>query len=234
MKTLYLLIDFFTVIIPLLFSFHHRIKFYNRWKEFFMASVLAAIIFISWDVIFTSAGIWSFNQRYITGIYFLNLPIEEVLFFFCIPFSCVFTYYCLDKFYRLNWPPAAENIFCIFFSAGLFIAGLLFHEKLYTSVTFLSTALLCVLLKFVFRVSWFGKAISVYAILLVPFLIVNGILTAKPVVMYNSGEMLGIRLFTIPAEDMIYGLELFLLNLSFYLFLASPPTHSPSEGSRGT
>jgi lycopene cyclase domain-containing protein len=221
MKTLYLLIDFFTVIVPLLFSFHPQIKFYTRWKEFFIASAFAAIIFIAWDVFFTSEGVWSFNQQYITGLYFFNLPIEEILFFFCIPFSCVFTYYCLDKFYKLNWRPAAENSFCIFFSAGLFIAGFLFHEKLYTSVTFLSTALLCVLLKFVFRISWFGKAISVYAILLVPFLVVNGILTAKPVVMYNDREILGIRLFTIPAEDIIYGLELFLVNLSFFLFLSA-------------
>ena len=38
MKFLYLLIDFFTIIIPFLFSFHPKIKFYKTWKQFFVSS----------------------------------------------------------------------------------------------------------------------------------------------------------------------------------------------------
>src|SRR5665647_1977466 len=125
MKFLYLLIDFFTVIIPLLFSFHPQIKFYKTWKAFFVSSFTVAIIFIIWDAVFTHLSVWSFNARYITGIYFLQLPIEEILFFICIPFSCVFTYYCLDKFYNLARNPKTENLFCIFLSIALLITGLI-------------------------------------------------------------------------------------------------------------
>jgi hypothetical protein len=64
----------------------------------------------------------------------------------------------------------------------------------------------------------------VYALLLVPFLIVNGILTGtgleEPVVSYNKTENLNIRLFTIPLEDVFYGFELFILNLFIYLKLS--------------
>lgn len=101
MKLTYLLVDFFTILVPLLFSFHPKIKFYKTWKAFFTGALLVVTIFMIWDTIFTSLGVWNFNPRYISGIYFINLPIEEILFFICIPFSSVFTYYCLDKFYNL-------------------------------------------------------------------------------------------------------------------------------------
>ena len=223
MKSLYFLVDFFTVVIPVIFSFHPKIKFYKTWKQFFIAAVSVGAIFVAWDIIFTRLGVWNFNPRYVSGLYFSNLPIEEILFFICIPFSCVFTYYCLDKFYNLAWNPVTENNFCIVFSIFLLIAGLIFLEKRYTSVTFISTGIVCFLLKFVFKINWFGKAISVYALLLVPFLIVNGILTGtgleEAVVRYNDTANLNLRLLTIPVEDVFYGFEMFILNLWLYLRL---------------
>ena len=169
---------------------------------------------------FTSKGIWSFNSDYITGIYFFNQPMEEILFFICIPFSCVFTYYCLDKFYDLNWKLKAETNFCIIFSLALLLVGLIFWNKQYTSFTFISLGLISLALKLIAKVNWFGKVISVYTVLIIPFLIVNGILTGTgikgAVVLYNNAEIIGLRLLTIPIEDLFYGLELFLLNVFFY------------------
>jgi lycopene cyclase domain-containing protein len=53
--------------------------------------------------------------------------------------------------------------------------------------------------------------------MLIPFFIVNGILTGSfienEVVWYNDFENLGIRLFTIPIEDTVYAFTLILLNL---------------------
>jgi hypothetical protein len=50
-----------------------------------------------------------------------------------------------------------------------------------------------------------------------------GILTGSglqaPVVQYNQMQILHIYLFTIPVEDVFYGLELFLLNLFIYQLL---------------
>lgn len=220
MKALYLLVNLFTIIIPFLFSFHPKIQFHKTWKEFFTASVLVGAVFVIWDSVFTSMGVWNFNPQYLLGIYFFGLPLEELLFFICIPFSCVFTYFCLDKFFNLAWNRQAENIFCIVFAVALIGVGTYFHHRIYTVVTMYSTAIVCLYLKFGARVDWFGKAAFVYTILLIPFFIVNGVLTGsgidEAVVRYNPAHHIGFRILTVPVEDAVYGFELILLNLYFY------------------
>ena len=66
----------------------------------------------------------------------------------------------------------------------------------------------------------------VYSVLLLPFFIVNGILTGtgldSPVVWYNDNENLGLRVLTIPVEDIFYGMELIFLNLLIYQKLKLP------------
>ncbi len=223
MKFTYLWVDLFTVIIPFFFSFHPKLNFHKSFRYFFPANVLAAILFLSWDMLFTKIEVWGFNPDYISGIHILNLPMEEVLFFLCVPFSCVFSYYCLNLYFKIQWKPKMESIFVIGFSAILLITGIIFYSRLYTSVTFISLALLLLFLKYVMKVEWLPKLFTIYPILLIPFFIVNGILTGTgldaPVVWYNNAENLGIRMLTIPIEDAFFGFELILLNVFFYEYL---------------
>jgi lycopene cyclase domain-containing protein len=220
MKWLYLLINFCSVIVPILFSFHPKLNFYKNWKEFFIANAIVAFIFILWDLVFTHIGVWGFNPTYISGIYFLNLPIEEILFFICIPYACVFTYHCLNLFIKTKWPANAENIFVYSLAAVLLFTGIYFYDKLYTASTFISLAFTLFILKIFLKVNWLGKLLTIYPILLIPFFIVNGMLTGsglpQPVVWYNNAENMGIRMFTIPFEDIFYGFELIMLNIAFY------------------
>ncbi|MFZ1617834.1 MAG: lycopene cyclase domain-containing protein, partial [Flavobacteriales bacterium] len=57
-------------------------------------------------------------------------------------------------------------------------------------------------------------------ILLLPFMIVNGILTGsmleEAVVWYNDAENLGVRIGTIPVEDVFYGLLMVLVPITIY------------------
>jgi lycopene cyclase domain-containing protein len=68
---------------------------------------------------------------------------------------------------------------------------------------------------------YFSNFLIAYIIHLVPFFIVNGILTALPVVWYNDTENFGVRMGTIPVEDAIYSLLLLLGNVTIYEWLMS-------------
>ncbi|KPH13226.1 lycopene cyclase domain-containing protein [Chryseobacterium sp. ERMR1:04] len=216
----YLLINFFTIIICFIFSFHHKIKFNRHFGAFFFASFLVALVFIVWDAWFTKIGVWWFNDHYLLEIRILNLPIEEILFFICIPFSCVFTYFCLDQFFNLNWKPLPEKIFVIISIILAVIIAVYYHDKIYTFITFLSTAVSMFVLYFILKARWIGKASFIYLVLMPGFLGVNGILTGtgleSPIVHYNPQNFMGIRMLTIPLEDTVYGYEMILWNLFLF------------------
>lgn len=219
----YLLINFFTIIIPFIFSFHPKIKFYKTWSAFFPAVIATALIFIIWDVIFTNMGVWGFNPQYVTGIEIVGLPLEEILFFLCIPYACVFTYYCLSLFLPKKTTDYRQSAITIVIVAGLLIVGFLYHENIYTIITFISLAVLLAASNWIFKINWLTQFYIVYTVLLIPFLIVNGMLTgtglAEPVVWYNEMEIIGLRILTIPIEDVFYGMELILINVLIYGYL---------------
>ncbi|MCD1117124.1 lycopene cyclase domain-containing protein [Chryseobacterium turcicum] len=216
----YLSINFFTIIICFIFSFHPKIKFHRHFKAFLISSVIVAVFFIAWDVWFTANGVWWFNDKYLIGKRLFGLPIEELLFFICIPFSCVFTYFCLDKFFKLDWKPSIEKIFVIISIISCLILAILFKDKIYSFVTFLTTAISLIVLYFILKVKSMGKASFIYLILMPGFLAVNGILTGtgldSPIVNYNPKDFIGFRILTIPIEDTVYGYEMILWNLFFF------------------
>lgn len=217
MKNTYLLVNFFTIIVPFLFSFHPKLKFYKTWKAFFPAVLVTAVFFLVWDAFFTTLGVWGFNKDYIIGVHLYNLPLEEILFFFCIPYACVFTYHCLNlwlkKITNDKW---TTPILIIAFT----IAAAIHFYNAYTLFAFLTLSILLFIAKYVVRADWLMKFYLIYGILLFPFLIVNGILTGtgleSPVVWYNESEIIGWRILTIPFEDIFYGMAMVLMNLLIY------------------
>jgi lycopene cyclase domain-containing protein len=220
MRATYLLIDFFTVLVPFLFSFYRRIRFNTHFRAFISGNFITAACFIAWDLSFTHWKVWGFNEAYTLGYKIFNLPVEEVLFFICIPFACLFTYHCLTTFYTISWTRRVEKTVVLVLSLLFLLVGMVYIDKMYTAVTFISTGILLLALEFAGKVSWLPGFLTIYPVLLIPFFIVNGLLTGtglqQPVVWYNDAENTGIRLMTIPVEDVVYGLELLLCNCFFY------------------
>jgi lycopene cyclase domain-containing protein len=101
-------------------------------------------------------------------------------------------------------------------SGVLFIVGLIFYDRLYTSVIFVATALL-LLYNLQKRQPWLSMFLLAYLVSMIPFLIVNGLLTGsfleEPIVWYDNTQNLGIRIFTIPVEDTIYSLMMLLMTV---------------------
>ena len=185
----------------------------------FPAILLPALFYIIWDIFFTAKNVWSFNENYITGIKLINLPIEEVLFFFVVPYCCVFVYECIRCYFpKLESKPIGNSILQLL-AVVLVVAGIIFYQKKYTSSTFMFTAIFIAvisLLKNYFKRFDATLFLVAFTVILIPFLLVNGFLTAIPVVMYNNAENLGIRIYTIPFEDVFYGMLLMLMNICIY------------------
>lgn len=218
MKYLYLLLNLGSVLIPFLFSFHPRLKFYKYWKALFLAIMITMLVFISWDVIFTVNGIWGFNDSYFIGIKLLSLPIEEWLFFICIPYACVFTHYALINLLpKLSINKKASSIITTALLIILFTLSIFNFDKWYTLINF-NYAIILILVVNAYQSEVLEKYYLTFLVMLIPFFLVNGILTGSlienEVVWYNNSENLGIRLFTIPAEDTIYAFSLILTNLA--------------------
>jgi lycopene cyclase domain-containing protein len=216
----YILINFLTVIICFIFSFDRRIQFNKHFNAFLKGSILVAIPFIAWDIIFTKMGVWWFNFSYTMPFRLAGLPIEEWLFFICIPFSCVFTYFCLDKFFNLNWANRFNTIIVWFTVLVCVLVAIFFYQKIYPLVTVLITAATVLYLHYIAKVSWIGKGSLVYLCLMPGFFMVNGVLTGtgleSPIVNYNPDQILNIRMLTIPVEDAVYGYAQFMLNIYFF------------------
>lgn len=148
------------------------------------------------------------------------MPLEEHLFFLFIPYSCFFIYEILNKFTR-DFMRGLSLLLSIVLMIVFALIILNFFDKLYTA----TTALLCFYLLFnhilVFRSHrrYLGRFYAAYLVVLIPFFIVNGLLTSLPVVMYNPDSNIGIRIGTIPVEDLMYNFFMLLLIATVYEYL---------------
>jgi lycopene cyclase domain-containing protein len=169
---------------------------------------------------FTRLGVWGFNPKYVCGIYVYNLPIEEILFFVCIPYSCVFVYEAMRYFAPRDLLGEHASSISILLIMFLLTMGLLNTTRWYTGVTFLACGFFILLHKWKWKSPYLGRFYFSFLFVLIPFFIVNGILTGslldQPVVWYNESEMLGLRMGTIPFEDTFYGMLLLLMNVSIF------------------
>lgn len=217
----YLLINVLSVLFPLLFSFHPAIRFHRQWKIVFPSLLLTASFFLVWDFFFTQWGIWSFNQQYVTGIMLAGMPVEEWMFFFCIPYACMFIYHCLNILYPKTFFDSLSGFLNMTVLAICITAMIFFYHCMYTFTTSFFCAALILALITRGHTAFMGKFYRAFLISKIPFLLVNGVLTMLPVVIYNNSENTGLRILSIPAEDVFYSLTMLLMNISLMEYFRS-------------
>ena len=217
-KYLYLTINFLCFIVPFLFSFYPKANFSKKWKFVLPGILITAIIFIIWDELFTQMGIWGFNERYVSGIYVFNLPLEELLFFFCIPYACLFTYFALTYLVEKDWLFPHQELISSVIIIGSLILGCYFMSRWYTGVTMILLGGFMAYQMLKLKPRYMGRFYFMFLVILIPFFIVNGILTGsfidEPVVWYNDEENMGIRIGTIPVEDTFYAMLMLLTSVT--------------------
>ena len=230
MKSLYLLLDALTIVFPFILSFDKKVAFYKSWKYLGYGFLFIGIPFIIWDIIFTANGIWGFNPTYLTGFNIGNLPIEEVLFFVVVPFSCTFISACVKAYF----PRLKLKGFNLIFYASLAIYALFLMatawDAWYTLVaSLLALATIPIIRKLKLKLEFLPLS---FLIALVPFFIINGVLTGtgidSPIVWYNDLENTGMRFATIPYEDVVYGWTLIAGNIVVFEWFSSRKARNKS------
>ena len=217
MNNLYLWLNIGTVLFPVLLSFDKKVAFYKNYKYLFPAALITGTFFLIWDQWFTDMNVWGFNSIHLVGYFIGDIPIEEVMFFVTVPYACLFIYECLIAY--IGRSEVFEKLYRLFtlLAFGITVSMLYwFNDRLYTGIT-------CLILSFMLGthlviikrryMSWFFFA---FAISIIPMFIVNGILTSKPVVVYNNLETMNIRIGTIPVEVFFYNMTLLLMNIGLY------------------
>jgi lycopene cyclase domain-containing protein len=217
-KLTYALLLAGSVLAPFLLSFDKKVAFYKRWKALFPATLITAVVFIIWDIYFTKHNVWWFNKEFVTGLFIAGLPIEEWLFFIIIPYCCIFIYEVSRAYFTKEWKafiiPANIVLFIVFL-----VITILNIDRIYTAVNF-GMATFIIGLQFFLKThkTYLFHFYTAYFLSLIPFFLVNGVLTSMPVVGYNNEENLAMRIYTIPVEDFAYLVNLLLMNLNLYEF----------------
>jgi len=217
--SLYLYINIMIILFPLLFSFEKRIKYYSKIKYLLISILIVGSLFVFWDMFATYRGHWFFNPNYVLGIKILGLPVEEILFFITVPFSCIFAYegikYFLDEsklFKEMKWPP-------IIFGIGFLLFALLPIGGEYTSLALASVGLTLIFISFFMLELFSSKLFWIYtSFSLVVFLIFNYLLTSIPIVEYSPSAITNFRVITVPIEDFMFNFSMLTLYLAIYLW----------------
>ena len=221
--SLYLSILMISLAGPLAFSFEKNLMLYKRWKYLIPAILITMVFFVTWDIIFTHIGCWFFNPMYNSGIYINKLPLEEYLFFIIIPYACAFSFYAIQfHFPKFKLNEHWTKVLTFLIVTVSLITSLLNLDLIYTFVNFLVVSVI-LLLSYYFARELVQYYLAIYPILLIPFFIINGILTGtgieQAVFNYNPKVILGIHVLSIPIEDMFYNFSLLLSPLFLtYIF----------------
>lgn len=212
--------------LPVLFSsFINPPSYYKNWSKVIPAILTIAIIFIVWDVIFTKYYYWGFNPLYYGGLKILGLPIEEILWFFIIPFASIFVYENCRHYFRNIKFLKKESIYIEYFIlAFCLITAIINYDKVYTFSSFAFCAF-CI----IYNLSIWQKNLNIfflaYLFTLIPMLFYNSLLTGcftnEPLVVYNEKAIIGTRLLTMPIEDLSYQFVLLFLNIKVLTSLRS-------------
>jgi lycopene cyclase domain-containing protein len=217
-----------TLAAPLLLSFDKRIAFYKDFKNFSIATLIVAVLFVFWDQQFTRLDVWGFNKDYVGSVFFFGLPLEELLFFIVVPYSCLFVYQVIKGYFKDSHFVFYGKIFGFATALSAIILAMAHMRQWYTLCAASWSAIVVIGLCFQAKVKWFGKFAVSFTVCLIPFLIVNGLLTGiatpEPVVSYNEEHIIGIRILTIPIEDIYYNLGFMLPIVAIFELLQAKKT----------
>lgn len=229
MQWFYVLFNICILSAPLAGSLLWYRTLWYGWRRLLMAFVFVSGTWIVMDAVAVAQGWWSYNTSYIIGARLFNLPIEEIAFFFVVPFACLVVFMMIRRYMDgiIKWSTARYILLALGTVTWLFASA--YHDKSRTGFDSFIAII-------TFGYLWFSPIITTRAFwywnitILTLCLVCNSFLTGLPVVIYNESFMSGVRLGTIPVEDFLYNfslLNLFLLVAAGRGLTANAPPRQP-------
>lgn len=177
------------------------------------AILTVSIPYLIWDALVTGSW-WSFNDQYILGAKLLSLPLEEILFFVTIPWSCLIVWVNLKEYVSGSLHQRVEDLMIA--SCVVFLGISLFQSWWYSAAISL---LMIVYAAWSKKDQYWLRQKSSLLFLFLCFgliCIFNGYLTARPIVIYNPTVKSNLNVGSVPIEDIGYGLVLVGATAQFY------------------
>lgn len=181
-----------------------------------LSFIVTGIIFFVWDFYFIQQGVWGFNERFLMGYHIANLPIEEILLFFSFSYTCIFIYEFI-KIYSKKQFFIASRLLTLLFMLTCWTVAYEYKQLSYTSVLFslLGTLYFLNLIsdrKFLMNF-YFSFLIALIPIVLA-YLLLTGTGLPEAIIWYKSYEYSGIKILSLPFENIFYVMALMLMNIT--------------------
>lgn len=208
MSVEYLVFDLVILSVPLLLGAWRRAWFYDRLGAALRAVAWVAVPFVAWDAAVAGKH-WSFNPQYVLGVELLGLPFEEVLFFLSVPLACLFTW---EKVFATPSRSVVETrrwLYPVAWAAVPVGIAVALHGEQYTGYTLIAVGTVA-LVDHALGVGLLleRRTLAFFAAVVGLNLVFNSYLTGRPVVLYGEPYHLGVRVGTVPVEDLLYGVAL--------------------------
>ena len=215
-KYTFLSIDILVFLIPMFFMRDKRFESKRTFNQLIPGLFCIAALFTVWDLAFSHSLIRTFNPRYVIGFYFLGIPFEEYLLFLLIPFSITVCYE-----YLLCIRPHVKskhngNRLATALAVLFLIVAMVFHHRSYTFYTCLFSSLLLQFNVYFLRSNFLGRYFFVFAVALVPMMLIHSVLTSHPIIEYSHSAISGVLIGTVPFEDVVMFLLQTLLIITIF------------------
>ncbi|TDQ10257.1 lycopene cyclase domain-containing protein [Pedobacter metabolipauper] len=212
----YLLINLGLLVIPMLLALNRRVSVFSSGLATGAAILAPAILFFIFSFVFNQFGIWQFNPERVLGIYFGQLPVEELLFYVTLPLAGLSVY----RYLNVVFPNNELDKFSLSLSnliLGICVAMLFFtYTRWYSVVTFSVLFILLLYIEYLNKIRFMYRFYRAYVVALIPFYVVYGLLTSLPVLTYSDAGLMKLKIGTIPFETHFYFMGMLLLTV--YVF----------------
>lgn len=180
------------------------------WNRLLYVYLVVSVPFVLIDSISHARGWWAYNSQHVGSASFLGLPIEECLFFFVIPFACLYLYSAMAKLKVLSSPVTRQWLYIALCLSVLFAVLTAVMQPL--ERTIVDAILLALVVGiFIFVRPRITRAFLVWVgAVLILFFVTNSILTGLPIVTYDHAFGSAMRIGSVPIEDFWYNFSLLL------------------------